>query len=289
MSQFKLADGRELQYLDNATSSDQAVVFHHGTPGHSSMWSPWLSRLATAGINAIAISRPGYGSSSRQSNREVFSITSDITELLNSLGVKKFVSIGWSGGGPHSLATTFEPRNVGAITLAGVGAYGVSDLNFLEGMGQENHDEFGAALAGETSVRNWLIENASAMQTVSGDDIREAFGGLIGVADKAVLEGDYAEEMAASMRAGIEGNFDGWIDDDIAFIKDWGFDLAKISKPVHLWQGDDDLMVPHSHSKWLEKHIPTSQLRFIPGQGHISLGINYQEEIIEQALGLLSA
>ena len=289
MSQFKLADGRELQYLDNATSSDQAVVFHHGTPGHSSMWSPWLSLLATAGINAIAISRPGYGSSSRQSNREVFSITSDITELLNSLGVKKFVSIGWSGGGPHCLATTFEPRNVGAITLAGVGAYGVSDLNFLEGMGQENHDEFGAALAGETSVRNWLIENASAMQTVSGDDIREAFGGLIGVADKAVLEGDYAEEMAASMRAGIEGSFDGWIDDDIAFIKDWGFDLAKIAKPVHLWQGDDDLMVPHSHSKWLEKHSPTSQLRFIPGQGHISLGINYQEEIIEQALGLLSA
>ena len=289
MSQFKLADGRELQYLDNATSSDQAVVFHHGTPGHSSMWSPWLSLLATAGINAIAISRPGYGSSSRQSNREVFSITSDITELLNSLGVKIFVSIGWSGGGPHCLATTSEPRNVGAITLAGVGAYGVSDLNFLEGMGQENHDEFGAALAGETSVRNWLIENASAMQTVSGDDIREAFGGLIGVADKAVLEGDYAEEMAASMRAGIEGSFDGWIDDDIAFIKDWGFDLAKIAKPVHLWQGDDDLMVPHSHSKWLEKHIPTSKLRFIPGQGHISLGINYQEEIIEQALGLLSA
>lgn len=289
MSQFKLADGRELQYLDNATSSDQAVVFHHGTPGHSSMWRPWLSRLAPAGINAIAVSRPGYGSSSRQSNREVFSITSDITELLNSLDVTKFVSIGWSGGGPHCLATTSEPRNVGAITLAGVGAYGVSDLNFLEGMGQENHDEFGAALAGETSVRNWLIENASAMQTVSGDDIREAFGGLIGVADKAVLEGDYAEEMAASMRAGIEGSFDGWIDDDIAFIKDWGFDLAKIAKPVHLWQGDDDLMVPYSHSKWLEKHIPTSKLRFIPGQGHISLGINYQEEIIEQALDLLSA
>ena len=287
MAQFELSDGRELQYLDNAATSGSAVVFHHGTPGHSSMWNSWLAQLANDGIKAIAISRPGYGTSSRQSNREVFSITSDISELLNSFSVKKFVSIGWSGGGPHSLATTFEPRNVGAITLAGVGAYGVSDLNFLEGMGQENHDEFGAALSGESSVRNWLIENASAMQKVSGDEIREAFGGLIGVADKAVLEGAYAEEMAASMRAGIEESFDGWIDDDIAFIKHWGFDLAKINKPVHLWQGDDDFMVPHAHSKWLEKHIPNSQLRFIPGEGHISLGINYQKEIIKQAESLL--
>jgi len=287
VAQFKLSDGRELQYLDNAATSESAVLFHHGTPGHSSMWNSWLAELANDGIKAIAISRPGYGTSSRQSNREVFSITSDISELLNSFSVKKFVSIGWSGGGPHSLATTFEPRNVGAITLAGVGAYGVSDLNFLEGMGQENHDEFGAALAGESSVRNWLIENASAMQKVSGDEIREAFGGLIGVADKAVLEGTYADEMAASMRAGIEESFDGWIDDDIAFIKHWGFDLAKINKPVHLWQGDDDFMVPYAHSKWLEKHIPNSQLRFIPGEGHISLGINYQKEIIKQAESLL--
>jgi hypothetical protein len=46
-------------------------------------------------------------------------------------------------------------------------------------------------------------------------------------------------------------------------------------------------MVPHAHSKWLEKHIPNSQLRFIPGEGHISLGINYQKEIIKQAESLL--
>jgi len=287
MAQFKLKDGRELQFLDNECDSNSAVVFHHGTPGHSSMWHPWLTSLGSFGIRAFAISRPGYGESTRNIGRTVSSITADVSELLNFFGIEKFVSIGWSGGGPHSLATTFEARNVGAITLAGVGAYGVPDLNFLAGMGQENHDEFGAALEGEDVIRNWLITNASAMQKVSGDEIREAFGGLIGVADKLVLEGVYAEEMAASMRAGLEGSFDGWVDDDLVFIQDWGFKLAEITKPVHLWQGDDDFMVPHAHSFWLEKHIPTAKLRFIPGEGHISLGVNYQEEIINQAVELL--
>jgi len=97
----------------------------------------------------------------------------------------------------------------------------------------------------------------------------------------------YQKRVLQFLLSYFEESFDGWIDDDIAFIKHWGFDLAKINKPVHLWQGDDDFMVPYAHSKWLEKHIPNSQLRFIPGEGHISLGINYQKEIIKQAESLL--
>ena len=39
---------------------------------------------------------------------------------------------------------TRHPKNVGAITLAGVGEWGNDDLDFLAGMGPENHEEFGA-------------------------------------------------------------------------------------------------------------------------------------------------
>jgi pimeloyl-ACP methyl ester carboxylesterase len=167
-----------------------------------------------------------------------------------------------------------------------VGAYGAADLNFLEGMGQENHDEFGAALLGEKSITDWLMEFASNLQSVTGAEVLEAFGSLIGKADKAVLQDGYADEMAKVMRKGLAFGFTGWVDDDLAFVKEWGFKLSEISKPVFLWQGDDDLMVPHAHSRWLEKHIPTAVLRFIPGQGHISIGIKYRDEILKQAQDL---
>jgi pimeloyl-ACP methyl ester carboxylesterase len=287
MPQFKLKDGRELEIADNGITSEKAIVFHHGTPGHVSAWSTWLEQAAERGIRAISYSRAGYGTSDRHFGRTVLSNNSDISYLLDAKNISHFISIGWSGGGPHSLATTTDHRNVGAITLAGVGEFGASDLGFLEGMGPENHDEFGAALKGEAVLDAWMETNAPAMKKVTGAEIRDAFGGLIGDADKAVIDGEYADQLAAVMRSALAVSFDGWIDDDLAFIKPWGFDLAAITKPVYIWQGDDDFMVPHAHSKWLAAHIPGSVLKFIPGHGHISLIEKYRPEILDQAQQLL--
>ena len=287
MPQFKLKDGRELEILDNGINSESAIIFHHGTPDHASTWSDWLEAAAQAGVRALSYSRAGYGTSDRNPGRKVISINTDIAQLLDAKNITKFVSIGQSGGGPHSLATTCEPRNVGAISLAGVGAFGVDDLDFLEGMGQENHEEFGASIKGEATIEKWMDENAGAFKSVTGGQIIEAFGGLLGDADKAALTEGAAEQMAASTRSALAVSFDGWIDDDLAFVEPWGFDLAAITKPVYLWQGDDDFMVPHAHAYWLEKHIPTAQLTFVPGEGHISLGIKHRAAILKQATDLL--
>jgi pimeloyl-ACP methyl ester carboxylesterase len=287
MPQFKVKDNRELEILDNGITSDKAIIFHHGTPGHASAWSNWLEDAASRGIRALSYSRAGYGTSDRNFGRNVLSNNSDISQLLDGKSVSSFVAIGWSGGGPHALANTFDHRSVGAITLAGVAEFGASDLDFLEGMGPENHDEFGAALKGEGVLDAWMNTNAGSMKNITGAEIKEAFGGLIGDADKAVIEGDFADQMAATMRSGLAVSFDGWIDDDLAFVRPWGFNLREISKPVFIWQGDDDFMVPHAHAKWLAEHIPGSQLKFVPGHGHISLIEKYRSEILNQAEALL--
>lgn len=287
MPTLKLTDGRFLEYFDNGIASTSAIVFHHGTPGHGHTWSAWLEVAAARGIRALAYSRAGYGISDRNEGRTIASNNSDIRELLDSFGIRDFISIGWSGGGPHALATTTLAGCKGAITLAGVGAYGVDDLDFLAGMGPENEEEFSEALKGEAAIATWMDTNASVFKNVTGEMIREVFGGLIGDADKAILQGDFAEENATSIRKGLAVSFDGWIDDDIAFVQPWGLDLSAIKVPVQIWQGDDDFMVPHAHSYWLEKHIPGSQLNFVPGHGHISLVVTHREEILSQAEELL--
>lgn len=287
MPTLKLTDGRFLEYFDNGIASTSAIVLHHGTPGHGHTWAAWLELAAARGIRALSYSRAGYGISDRNEGRTVAANNEDIRELLDSFGIRDFISIGWSGGGPHALATTTLAGSKGAITLAGVGAYGVDDLDFLAGMGEENEIEFGEAVKGEAQISAWMDAHAGAFKNVTGDQIREAFGGLIGDADKAVLQGNYAEESATSMRKGLAVSFDGWIDDDIAFVQPWGFDLAAISVPVQIWQGDDDFMVPHAHSYWLEKHIPGAKLNFVPGHGHISLIVKYSDQILEQAQELL--
>jgi pimeloyl-ACP methyl ester carboxylesterase len=287
MPTLKLTDGRFFEYFDNGIASSSAIVFHHGTPAHASLWGSWLEMAAARGVRALSYSRAGYGISDRNEGRSVASNNDDIRELLDSLGIREFVSIGWSGGGPHALSTTTMHGSKGAITLAGVGAFGAADLDFLAGMGPENEEEFGEALKGEAAISAWMDANAVAFKDVTDVDIREALGGLIGDADKKALDGVIADEYATATRKGLAVSFDGWIDDDIAFIQPWGFELSEIKVPVRIWQGDQDLMVPHAHSYWLEKHIPTGELTFIPGHGHLSLIADYKVEILDQAQELL--
>ena len=283
-----LSDGRQFEIQVAGSPQANAVVFHHGTPGGSSTWASWLEELARLGGFGFSYSRPGYGLSDRHAGRSVLDNASDIAEVLSLLGITKTVSIGWSGGGPHCLADTTLNQNVAAISIAGVGAFGASDLNFLEGMGEENHVEFGAAIEGSEAIEAWMQQYSPEIAGVTGDQIIEAFGGLIGEADKKALRDGSAEETAASFRQALQVSYYGWMDDDLAFVRHWGFEIGEINKPVELWQGNDDLMVPHAHGYWLESKIPTAKLNFVPGEGHISLGQNQREAILKNALGYLN-
>jgi len=285
MAIFKLRDGRAFDYITNDSESSIGILFHHGTPGECTGWQKWFSGLTD--VKAVAASRPGYGLSERKKDRTVATDIDDQSELLEFLGIKKFVSIGWSGGGPHAINMARHPNCVGAITLAGVGEWGNHDLDFLAGMGPENHEEFGAALSGAQEIEKWMQNNVEIFKNVKGSDLIESFGGLIGDADKRALTPDVAEEDASSYRRALSMGYYGWMDDDLAFVQAFGFKLSEINKPVLVWQGDDDFMVPRAHSEWLANHIPTAKLNFVEGHGHISLGESYRSEILDQARKLL--
>ena len=165
----------------------------------------------------------------------------------------------------------------------------MSDLDFLEGMGPENHEEFGAALAGEEEIEEWMEKNAPGFSRVTGEELIAAFGGLIGEIDKRALTPLVADHYAKSYQRALAKSYYGWLDDDLAFVQKFGFDFTLIDKPILVWQGDDDFMVPHAHGYWLEKKIPNAKLNFVPGHGHISLIFEYRDQIIKEAVAFLNA
>ena len=282
-----LQDGRKLELFVAGEPSENAIIFHHGTPGAALTWEEWLPVVAKQGGFAIAYSRAGYGHSSRNEGRTVIDNSADISEIIRHFGIHKFVSIGWSGGGPHCLADTTLAQSIAAISIAGVGTYGEADLNFLESMGEENFVEFNAAVSGPEKIEEWMRVNAPGTANVTGEQLIEALGGLIGDADKKSLTPGVAELIAGEFRYALVEGYYGWMDDDLAFVQPWGFELGKISKPVELWQGDEDFMVPHAHGQWLASKISNARLILEPGEGHISLGIHKRSQIIEHALNYL--
>lgn len=278
-----LPDGRVVEVFLGGDPAGFPLVMHHGTPADATTFADWHESCQARGLRLICASRPGYAALTRLAGRSVADVATDTSAILDWLGHTKFMTAGWSGGGPHALACAalLPDKCAAAATLAGVGPFGADDLDFLAGMGPENVAEFGAALQGEEALRLWMQENAELFRTVSGEALAEAFGGLVPEVDKDVLVGGYANQFAAVIRRALEHGFDGWIDDDLAFTQPWGFSVGDIRIPVTVWQGELDLAVPFAHGRWLLSTIPGAQGQMVPGHGHFSLVTRYRDEVLE--------
>jgi pimeloyl-ACP methyl ester carboxylesterase len=273
MERVEVSGGRTLEYLAEGAADRPALVLHHGTPGGATRCAPLSDAALRLGYRVLTPGRPGYGGSTPHPGRRVADVAADIAAVLDADGATDFVTLGWSGGGPHALACAalLPDRCRAAVSMAGVAPYGAEGLDWLAGMGEENLTEFGAALAGPEALSEFMAAAEPEFAHVTPDNVVEALGDLISEADKKALVGALAEYLAESSRYSVSTGIAGWRDDDLAFISPWGFDPAAITVPVSIWQGDQDRMVPFTHGQWLAAHIPVAQSHLVPGEGHLSL------------------
>ena len=280
-------DGRELEVVQLGPADGTPFLLHLGTPS-AAVDVPQVSRAARdCGLRTIVYSRPGYAGSTPAPDRSVADAAADVTTILDALGVERFVTVGWSGGGPHALAcAALRPgRCVAAATLAGVAPYRAEGLDWLAGMGEENVEEFGAALAGVPELTAYLRAEASGLASVTGSQVAEALGGLVSEVDTAALTGDFADALAESFRRAVSTGIAGWRDDDLAFVGPWGFALSGVAVPVSVWQGGQDRMVPYAHGRWLAGRIPGARVHLYDDEGHLSL-VDQFGRILDDLLGL---
>jgi pimeloyl-ACP methyl ester carboxylesterase len=266
-------DGRGLEVLRSGPADAYPLLWFGGTPTEAS-GIPHVTRAVTEkGWQLVSYCRPGYAGSTVQPDRAVADAATDTVAVLEHLGLNRFVTLGWSGGGPHALACAalLPGRCAAAATLGSVAPYDADGLDWLDGMAPENHEEFGAAAESMRALTTYLEEQASGLANVTGDEVTAALGGLVSEVDRSALIGELANSVAATMRRAVSAGIAGWRDDDLAFVKDWGFDPSAITTPVSIWQGRQDRMVPFTHGQWLAAHIPGARLHLEPDQGHLSL------------------
>jgi pimeloyl-ACP methyl ester carboxylesterase len=283
----RLPDGRRVDVRVSGPADGLPLVFHHGTPGAATPVRA-LQRAAHArGLRLVTMSRPGYGGSDRQFGRDVADVAADTAAVLAELGADRCVVAGWSGGGPHALACGARLAAADAVlVIAGVAPYDAADLDWLAGMGADNVIEFGAALEGEDALRPFLIAAREQLIGATASELVISLDSLLPDVDRAVLTGEFAEDMLESFREGLGPGIDGWLDDDLAFTRPWGFSLDEIAVPVMIWQGSADLMVPFAHGRWLASRMPAAAAHLEDGEGHLSIGLGAVDRMLNELVAV---
>jgi len=104
---------------------------------------------------------------------------------------------------------------------------------------------------------------------------------------KAMVEHrELGSHLVETINEGLKHTAYGWVDDSMATIAPWGFELGEIKVPVLLYQGSEDAMVPFGHGKWLAENLPKESLKaeLIKGEGHINIFVGREEEMIGELL-----
>jgi pimeloyl-ACP methyl ester carboxylesterase len=279
----RLPDGRRLDLRVSGPADGFPLVFHHGTPGAATPYRV-LERAAHArGLRLVTTSRPGYGDSTPQPGRSVVDVAADTAAVLAAIGAGRCLIAGWSGGGPHALACGARLGATAAVlVIAGIAPYGAAGLDWLAGMGQDNIVELSTALKGEDQLRSYLLDQREQLKDATAAELVASLGTVLPDVDRAVLTGEFGEDDAANFREALRMGVEGWLEDEMAVIRPWGFGLEEISVPVMIWQGSADLMVPFSHGQWLASQLPGASAHLEEGEGHLSVALGALDRMLDE-------
>ncbi|KAI6697850.1 hypothetical protein NL676_017969 [Syzygium grande] len=282
---IKLRDGRHLAYKEHGKPKDIAkykIVFVHAFDScrHDAVVASTLSQeiIDDLGIYIVSFDRPGYGESDPDPKRTPKSIALDIEELADKLGLgSRFYVIGLSMGGqvvwgclkyiPHRLA--------GAVLLAPVVNYWwpgfPTNLSTEAYYQQFQQDQWTLRVAHYTP---WLTYWWNTQKWFPASSVVAHHPDIFSPHDKAVISKLPPRPYAAQVRQ--QGEYETLHRDMMVGFGTWEFDPMDLENPfpngegsVHLWQGDDDLLVPVTLQRFIAHRLPWIKYHELPQSGHV--------------------
>ena len=269
-------DGRVLRYCFYGPPDGLPVIQHTGSPATRWLRPDRIERIERSGLRQLVYDRPGYGGSTRLPGRTVADAVADTVALADAQGWERFAINGGSGGGPHALACAalLPDRVTRCAVVSGIKPPDVSDLD-RPGLRKGSR----LAAVGEHALRPYIEENSREIMAgfdAGGPEVLPDPGAP--APDPTAPQPPRAIDDPAAMarlRATFVDGIDGWVDDNLAFVRPWGFEMEDIKVPVSIWSGRTDTNIPNEQSAWLVEHIPTAEAYEYDG-GHLPDAATHQ-------------
>lgn len=178
---------------------------------------------------------------------------------------------GWSEGGPWALAAAayIAPARLAHVASIAGGSYGAFGANWAA-----KYLSKADALGGWLALH--MFPGFRLMYAALGAEVVKKRGAFAKQIENAVCEDD----RHVLARPGIEEAFldaaaecfaqgsSGLVHDARVLYEAWPFDVAAITRPVHLWQGTDDRLVPAAINRALKERMPSAVWHEVQGAGH---------------------
>lgn len=278
-------DGRTLAWLEVGDRQGPLVIHNHGGPSSRLEARLFEAAAAKNRIRLVCVDRPGIGRSSPQKTRSYAGWAEDMVAIADALGADTFGVTGWSEGGPWALAAAayIDAGRLRHVSSIAGGSYGTFGDNWAADR-LSKADAMGGTLALRFKPGFRLMYAALGL---TARRFRKSFVGQVRKAvndyDREILLRPEVEAIFCDMSAECFAHgSDGLVRDSELLYRHWAFDVTKIERPVHMWQGTDDRLVTASINRAVADRMPGAVWHEVEGAGHF-VAIGAADEVLAVA------
>jgi pimeloyl-ACP methyl ester carboxylesterase len=260
--------------LPAAEPSAHELVLLHGQPGSAADWQAVMARLP-AQLHAVAVDRPGYGTSERPAagfSANARAVLEDLDERNVDSAV--LVAHSWAGGIALQAAALAPHRVKAVVLLAGVGPGSVSILDWL----------LAAPVFGPLSAQvmwRWTPWIARARIAF----LRRRLG-------RPLYPGEHVSlQVWGQQGGGAEPLWRAFLTEQRALLSELAeleTALPSIGVPVLLLADPADQIVPIMTAERLAEELPNARLRLVAHASH-HLPLRAPDAVVEAIAGFLAA
>lgn len=266
-----LSDGRHMAYQEYGDPDGEPVFLCHSILG-SRLELPFngAEEAAARHIRLIVPDRPGRGQSTPHLDGKVLHWTDDLRALADHLEFATFHLIGYAMGGMYAYASAYAmPERIKQVILISSGITPQCDADFqgtqpLYTMMQKMARDF-------PRIHRLVVTLMSRSFLKNPQKLIERLGQNLCPSDKAILKRpDFQELFFKNLNEVYCQGANHYAHEvEIAMHQnDWGFTPQEITRPIHMWHGEQDFGIPLYLGKKFQRLAPNATLTVIPDKGH---------------------